>query len=85
MVFYGACAAAGAVVPWYYNLSFMRESGEPLTPQRWFAEGFTTTGSDSGGAMREGAGTFGRVETCRTESPIPLSTQRRAVQAQAMR
>jgi hypothetical protein len=34
MVFYGVCAAAGAVVPWYYNLRFMRESGERLTPQR---------------------------------------------------
>jgi hypothetical protein len=43
MVFYGLCAAAGAVVPWYYNLAFMRESGELLTPQRWLAEGFTTT------------------------------------------
>jgi len=43
MVFYGLCAAAGAVVPWYYNLAFMRESGEILTPQRWFAEGFATT------------------------------------------
>lgn len=43
MVFYGLCAAAGAVVPWYYNLAFMRESGELLTPQRWLAEGFATT------------------------------------------
>jgi hypothetical protein len=42
MVFYGGCAVAGAVVPWYYNLRFMRESGELLTPQRWFDEGFTT-------------------------------------------
>jgi hypothetical protein len=42
MVFYGAFAAAGAVVPWYYNLRFMRESEELLTPQRWLAEGFVT-------------------------------------------
>jgi hypothetical protein len=42
MVFYGVFAAAGAVVPWYYNLRFMRESGEVLTPQRWLAEGFAT-------------------------------------------
>lgn len=43
MVFYGLFAAAGAVVPWYFNLRFMRESGEMLTPQRWVAEGFATT------------------------------------------
>lgn len=43
MTFYGLCAAAGAVVPWYYNLAFVRESGELLTPQRWLAEGFATT------------------------------------------
>lgn len=42
IVFYGLCTAAGAVVPWYYNLRFMRESGELLTPQRWLAEGFVT-------------------------------------------
>jgi hypothetical protein len=42
MGFYGLCAAAGAVVPWYFNLRFMRESGELLTPQRWLAEGFVT-------------------------------------------
>jgi hypothetical protein len=42
-VFYGLCAAAGAVVPWYFNVAYMRESGELLTPQRWLAEGFATT------------------------------------------
>ena len=42
MVFYGLFAAAGAVVPWYFNARFMRESGEALTPQRWLAEGFVT-------------------------------------------
>jgi hypothetical protein len=40
MVFYGAFAAAGAVVPWYYNIRHMQESGELLTPQAWLAGGF---------------------------------------------
>jgi Terpene cyclase DEP1 len=40
MVFYGACAVAGAIVPWYFNIRHMRESGELLTPQAWVAGGF---------------------------------------------
>jgi hypothetical protein len=40
MVFYGMVAAAGAVVPWYFNIRHMRESGEMLTPQSWVAGGF---------------------------------------------
>jgi hypothetical protein len=40
MIFYGAFAAAGAVVPWYFNVRHMRESGELLTPQVWVAGGF---------------------------------------------
>lgn len=40
MVFYGAFAAAGAVVPWYFNVRHMRESGELLTPRAWVAGGF---------------------------------------------
>ena len=46
-VFYGAFALAGAVVPWYFNIRYMRESGELLTPQMWLAGGFVNplTGS----------------------------------------
>ena len=40
MAFSGANAPAGAVVPWYFNVRFMAESGELLTPQRWLAGGF---------------------------------------------
>lgn len=39
MVFYGAFAAAGAIVPWYFNIRYMQESGL-LTPQGWIAGGF---------------------------------------------
>jgi Protein of unknown function DUF2834 len=47
MAFYGAFAAVGAVVPWYFNIRYMRESGELLTPQAWIAGGFinSLTGS----------------------------------------
>ena len=47
MLFYAAFAVAGAIVPWYYNLRYMRESGAMMTPQSWFAGGFVTalTGS----------------------------------------
>lgn len=41
MAVYGAFAAAGAVVPWYFNARYMWESGELLTPQAWLAAGFT--------------------------------------------
>jgi hypothetical protein len=40
MIVYGASAAAGAVVPWYYNMKYMQESGALLTPQAWLAGGF---------------------------------------------
>jgi hypothetical protein len=40
MIFFGMFAAAGAVVPWYFNIQYMRESGELLTPQAWVAGGF---------------------------------------------
>jgi hypothetical protein len=42
MVFYGVFAAAGAVVPWYFNVRHMQESGELLTPQAWVVGGFTS-------------------------------------------
>jgi hypothetical protein len=47
MVFYGVFTAAGVVIPWYFNIRFMQESGETLTPQRWLAEGFTNPLSGS--------------------------------------
>jgi len=40
LAFYGAFAAAGAIVPWYFNIRYMRESGALLTPQAWLAGGF---------------------------------------------
>lgn len=43
MLFYGAFAAAGAIVPWYFNLRHMRESGAMLTPQGWVAAGFANS------------------------------------------
>lgn len=42
MVFYGTFAAAGAIVPWYFNIRHMQESGAMLTPQGWVAAGFTS-------------------------------------------
>lgn len=47
VAFYGLFALAGAVIPWYFNVRFMQESAELLTPQRWLAQGFTNplTGS----------------------------------------
>jgi hypothetical protein len=42
MAFYGVFAAAGAAVPWYFNIRHMRESGELLTPQGWLAGGFVS-------------------------------------------
>ncbi len=42
MAVYGAFAAAGAVVPWYFNVQHMRESGELLTPRAWLAAGFVS-------------------------------------------
>lgn len=43
MVFYVTFAVAGAIVPWYFNIQYMRETGELLTPQGLIAAGFTTT------------------------------------------
>ncbi len=43
MAFYGAFALAGAVVPWYFNIRHMRESGELLTPQMWLSGGFVNS------------------------------------------
>jgi hypothetical protein len=40
LAFYGLFAAAGAVVPWYFNVRYMQESGKLLTPQAWLAGGF---------------------------------------------
>jgi hypothetical protein len=40
LLFYGVFAAAGAVMPWYFNVKYMQESGQLLTPQAWVAEGF---------------------------------------------
>lgn len=42
MLFYGVFAAAGAVVPWFFNIRFMIESEEWLTPRDWIAAGFVT-------------------------------------------
>jgi hypothetical protein len=43
MIFYGLFALTGAIVPWYFNIRFMVEAQEPLTPHRWVAAGFETT------------------------------------------
>jgi Terpene cyclase DEP1 len=43
MAFYGTFAIAGAIVPWYFNIRYMRESGELLTPQMWLAGGFVNS------------------------------------------
>jgi hypothetical protein len=40
MIFYGLFAAAGAVIPWYFNIRFMVETETMLTPQVWIAGGF---------------------------------------------
>lgn len=42
MIFYGICAAAGAVVPMSYIVRDMLETGEPFTPQAWLAAGFSS-------------------------------------------
>ncbi len=41
-MFYGIFAAAGAVIPWYFNIVWMRESGSLLTPSALVAGGFVT-------------------------------------------
>ncbi len=42
MIFYGMFAMAGSVVPWCFNIQFMLESGEFITPQGLIAGGFVT-------------------------------------------
>ena len=39
-IFYGIFAAAGAVIPWYFNIVWMRETGSLLTPSALVAGGF---------------------------------------------
>jgi hypothetical protein len=39
-IFYGIFAAAGAVVPWYFNIVWMRETGLLLTPATFVSGGF---------------------------------------------
>jgi hypothetical protein len=41
-IFYGVFAAAGAVIPWYFNIVWMRETGALLTPSALVAGGFAT-------------------------------------------
>jgi len=41
-MFYGVFAAAGVVVPWYFNIVWMRGSGSHLTPSALVAGGFAT-------------------------------------------
>jgi hypothetical protein len=41
-ILYGIFAAAGAVIPWYFNIVWMRESGSLLTPSALVAGGFVT-------------------------------------------
>lgn len=43
VVFYGICALAGLVVPWYYNLKYMVVEGQTFTVQAFVASGFTNT------------------------------------------
>ena len=43
MVFYGGSTVIGAIVPWYFNIRHMRESGELLTPQAWLVGGFVNS------------------------------------------
>lgn len=43
MLFYGVFALTGAVVPWYFNIRYMQETGELLTPQALFVGGFINT------------------------------------------
>jgi hypothetical protein len=42
MIVYGLLAVAGAVVPWYFNIRFMVETGDMLTYDGLFAAGFAT-------------------------------------------
>lgn len=40
MIFFGLCAVAGAVVPWYYNLGYLHTHGRFFTPGEFIAAGF---------------------------------------------
>ncbi|MFT3767767.1 MAG: DUF2834 domain-containing protein [Minicystis sp.] len=40
MIFFGLCAIAGAVVPWYFNLAYLREHGRFFTPGEFIVAGF---------------------------------------------
>jgi len=42
MCFYGIFAIAGAIVPWYFNIRFMLDTGELITPHGLIASGFVT-------------------------------------------
>lgn len=42
MTFYALFAAAGAIVPWWFNIQYMRQSKELLTPQAWVLGGSST-------------------------------------------
>src|SRR5688572_26972851 len=46
-IFYGAFAVAGAVVPWYFNIAWMRETGLLLTPSILLKVGFANDLSSS--------------------------------------
>jgi hypothetical protein len=40
MVFYASFAAAGAIVPWFFNIKYMQQSAKLLTPVAWLMGGF---------------------------------------------
>lgn len=40
MIFFGLCALAGAVVPWYFNLAYLQANGRFFTPGEFIAAGF---------------------------------------------
>jgi Terpene cyclase DEP1 len=42
MAFYLLFAVAGAVVPWFFNIKFVVDSGELITPHGLIAGGFVT-------------------------------------------
>jgi len=42
MIFYGVFPGPGLVVPWSFNIQFMMESGELITPHGLIAGGFVT-------------------------------------------
>ena len=40
MTFYAIFAAAGAIVPWFFNIKYMQQSAQLLTPAAWLMGGF---------------------------------------------